>query len=301
MNEVLIFLGILVLFVAFVIYKGIVIVPQGFNYVVEYFGRYNKTLKPGLNLIIPFVQKVSFKVTTKDIVLDIPGQEVITKDNAVIIANAVSFISINEPSKAVYGVTNYEVALKNLVQTTLRSIIGEMELDDALSSREQIKTKLKEGISDDIVDWGLTLKNVEIQDIKPSSSMQDSMEEQAAAVRSKRAAITTAEGEKQAAITTAEGAKRAQILEAEGRMAAAEKDAAAQITLSESASTALKNIANGVGDKQLPAMYILGEKYIGALEKLSETENGKFVVMPSDITSSLAGLLGGSKMMNGDK
>lgn len=283
MMEILIGILVLLALVALFIKFSVTIVPQGYNYVIEYFGEYQKTFKPGLNFIIPLVEKVSARVTTKDIVLDVPGQEVITKDNAVIIANAVSFITITDPSKAVYGVTNYEVAVKNLVQTTLRSIIGEMELDEALSSRELIKTKLKNGIADDIIDWGITMKNVEIQDIKPSHSMQNAMEEQAAAVRSKRAAITAAEGNKQA-----------QILEAEGRKEAAKMDAEAQVTLSKSAQEAIENISKAVGNNELPAMFMIGEKYIKALEKFSASENGKTIILPADILGGIKGMLGKS-------
>ncbi len=166
--------------------------PQGYKFVVQRLGKYHKTLGPGLNIIVPYIDTVAYKVTSKDIVLDIPSQEVITKDNAVIVANAVAYINIIQPEKAVYGVENYALAIRTLVQTSLRSIIGEMDLDDALSSRDQIKAKLKTAISDDIADWGITLKTVEIQDINPSETMQRAMEEQAAAERARRATVTRA-------------------------------------------------------------------------------------------------------------
>ena len=155
------------LLVIITLYKGIRLVPQGSKWVVQRLGKYHGSLNPGLNLIIPYIDDVSFKITTKDIVLDIPSQEVITLDNVVIIANAVAYINIVSPEKAVYGVEDYELAIRTLVQTSLRSIVGEMALDDALSSRDQIKAKLKTSISDDIADWGITLKTVEIQDINP--------------------------------------------------------------------------------------------------------------------------------------
>ena len=180
--------AILVL-VLFTLAKGVRLVPQGYKWVVQRLGKYYTTLGPGLNIIIPFVDAVAYKVTTKDIVLDIPSQEVITRDNAVIIANAVAYINIISPEKAVYGVEDYEIAIQTLVQTTLRSIIGEMDLDDALSSRDKIKAHLKNYISDDISDWGITLKTVEIQDINPSGTMQTAMEEQAAAERARRATV----------------------------------------------------------------------------------------------------------------
>jgi regulator of protease activity HflC (stomatin/prohibitin superfamily) len=178
--------------------KGVKTVPQGYKHIVQRLGKYHSTLTPGLNFIIPYIDEVAYKLTTKDIVMDIPSQEVITEDNAVIIANAVAYINIVSPEKAVYGVEDYAFAIQNLVQTALRSIVGEMALDSALSSRDQIKAKLKAAISDDIADWGITLKTVEIQDINPSITMQQAMEEQAAAERQRRAAVTKAEGEKQA-------------------------------------------------------------------------------------------------------
>ena len=194
------FVIILLVLAVVVTYNMVAIVPQGFKFIVQRWGKYNRTLTPGINWIIPFMDKVAFKVTTKDIVLDIPSQEVITLDNAVLIMNAVSYINITTPEKAVYGIENYTWAIQNLVQTTLRSIVGEMNLDDALSSRDHIKAKLKAAISDDIADWGITLKTVEIQDIKPSPTMQSAMESQAAAERQRRATVTKADGEKQAAI-----------------------------------------------------------------------------------------------------
>ena len=169
--------GALLVLVIVTLGMGVKTVPQGYKHIVQRLGKYHGTLNPGLNFIIPYVDQVAYKITTKDIVLDIPSQEVITEDNAVIIANAVAYINIVSPEKAVYGVEDYNIAIQNLVQTALRSIVGEMSLDSALSSRDQIKAKLKAAISDDIADWGITLKTVEIQDINPSPTMQRAMEE----------------------------------------------------------------------------------------------------------------------------
>lgn len=149
---------VLIALVVFTIYKGVKMVSQGEKWIIQRLGKYHQTLEPGLNFIIPYVDNVAYKVTTKDIVLDIPSQEVITRDNVVIIANAVAYINIVQPEQAVYGIENYEHGIRNLVQTSLRSIIGEMDLDAALSSRDQIKAQLKHAISDDISDWGITLK-----------------------------------------------------------------------------------------------------------------------------------------------
>ena len=261
---------------------GVRIVPQGSKHVVQRLGKYHATLGPGLNLIIPYIDTVAYKVTTKDIVLDIPSQEVITRDNAVIIANALAYINIVAPEKAVYGVENYVFAIQSLVQTSLRSIVGEMDLDDALSSREMIKAKLKAGISDDIADWGITLKTVEIQDIKPSPTMQHAMEEQAAAERARRATVTRAEGDKSAA-----------ILQADGRLEASRRDAAAQVVLAEASQTAIRKVAEATQTGELPVVYLLGEKYIEAMRGLANSQNSKLVILPADLPAAVRGVLGG--------
>ena len=259
---------------------GVRIVPQGSKHVVQRLGKFNKSLGPGLNIIIPYIDTVAFKVTTKDIVLDIPSQEVITKDNAVIIANAVAYINIISPENAVYGVENYRVAIQNLVQTSLRSIVGEMDLDDALSSREHIKTKLKIAISDDIADWGITLKTVEIQDINPSPTMQKAMEEQAAAERERRATVTRADGEKAAA-----------ILEAEGRLEASRRDAEAKVVLAEATQKAIQKVTEAIQNNELPAMFLLGERYVEAVKDISASPNSKIVLLPADIPAAVRGIM----------
>ncbi len=263
---------------------GVRLVPQGSKHVVQRLGKYHKTLPPGMNLIIPYIDTVAYRVTTKDIVLDIPSQEVITRDNAVIIANAVAYINIVTPEKAVYGIENYEIAIQTLVQTSLRSIVGEMDLDDALSSRDQIKAKLKGAISDDISDWGITLKTVEIQDINPSPTMQKAMEEQAAAERGRRATVTRAEGEKEAA-----------ILEADGRLEASRRDAEAKVVLAEATREAVTRVATAVQDKELPVMYLLGDKYVDAIREMSTSDNSKTVVLPADIPAAVRGIMGSLK------
>ena len=263
---------------------GVRLVPQGSKWVVQRLGKYHKTLTPGLNILIPYVDNVAYKVTTKDQVLDIHSQEVITMDNAVILANAVAFINVISPEKAVYGIENYHLAIQNLVQTSLRSIIGEMALDSALSSRDSIKAKLKAAISDDISDWGIVLKTVEIQDIKQSQTMQKAMEEQAAAERERRATVTRSGGEKEAA-----------ILEAEGRLEASKRDAQAQVVLAEATQRAITKVTEAITDKELPAMYLLGEKYINSIEKMASAPNAKVVLLPADLPRALRGILGAGK------
>ncbi|NLF53299.1 MAG: SPFH/Band 7/PHB domain protein [Thauera phenolivorans] len=271
----------LLVFVVVTIAKGVRLVAQGEEWVVERLGKYHATLRPGLNILIPYLDRVAYKLVTKDIILDVQEQEVITRDNAVILTNAIAFVKVTDPVKAVYGVTDFSEAIRNLIMTTLRSIVGEMELDEALSSRDKIKARLRESIADEAVDWGLTVKSVEIQDIKPSQSMQKAMELQAAAERERKAAVTKAEGAKQAA-----------ILEAEARLESAKRDANAQVMLAEASAESIRRVSAGIGDQTGPMMYLLGEKYIGALEKLGESGSSKLVVMPADLQETLRGLVG---------
>ncbi|GAB3092689.1 SPFH/Band 7/PHB domain protein [Aestuariicella hydrocarbonica] len=273
--------AIIVIAVVVTVAKGVRIVPQGSKWLVQRLGKYHTTLDPGLNFTIPYVDDVAFKMTTKDIVLDVPSQEVITRDNAVIITNAVAYINIVDPNKAAYGVEDFGIAIQTIVQTTLRSIVGEMDLDDALSSRDLIKAKLKDAISQDIADWGVTLKNVEIQDINPSTTMQSAMEEQAAAERQRRATVTKATGDKEAA-----------ILEAEGRLEASRKDSQAQVVLAKASKEAIEMVTTAIGENEMPVMYLLGEKYVHAVQDLAQSPNSKMVVLPADIQATLKGILG---------
>lgn len=274
----------LILFLFLTLWKGVRIVPQGEEWVVERLGKYLKTLMPGLHILVPYIDSVAYKVITKDMILDIPQQEVITRDNAVLITNAIAFVKVTDTQSAVYGVTNFQMAVMNLVQTSLRSILGDMDLDQALSSRDQIKARLKTSIADDVADWGLTLKSVEIQDISPSGTMQKSMELQAAAERERKATVTRAEGDKQAA-----------ILEAEARLESAKRDAEVQIRLATASAEAIRLVTDAIPDKELPALYLLGEKYIASLKELGASSGSKVVLLPADIMKSVEGLLGGRR------
>ena len=284
MSGSFIFVVAVLIFVVVTLAKGVRILPQGEEWIVERLGKYNGTLKPGLNIIIPYLDRIAYKLVTKDIILDVQEQEVITRDNAVILTNAIAFIKVTDPVKAVYGVTDFAEAIRNLIMTTLRSIVGEMELDEALSSRDKIKARLRESIADEAVDWGLTVKSVEIQDIKPSESMQRAMEMQAAAERERKAAVTKAEGAKQAA-----------ILEAEARLESAKRDANAQVMLAEASAEAIRRVAAAVGDQAGPMMYMLGEKYIASLERMGSSESAKVVVLPADLQETIRGLLARGK------
>lgn len=264
------------------IIKGVRIVPQGEEWVVERLGKFAGVLTPGLHVINPIFTKVSYKVTTKDIILDVPEQEVITRDNAVIVANAVAFIKVSNIERAVYGIENFKEAMRNMVQTSLRSIIGGMDLNQALTSRDRIKTELKTAIADEALDWGLTVKSVEIQDIKPSTNMQDAMERQAAAER-----------ERVAVVTEAEGAKQSLILNAEARLEAARKDAEAQLVAAKASAESIKFIADAVKENNASATFLLGDRYIQSMQKMAESHNSKVVVVPGDLVSAVKNLVGG--------
>jgi len=275
------FMTVLLFPVVIGIWLGVRIVPQGEEWVVERLGRFHRVLEPGLNIIIPMIDQVRYKVTTKDIILDVPEQEVITRDNAVILANAISFLKVTNIERAVYGIENFREAMRNMVQTSLRSIIGGMDLNEALSSRDRIKAELKTAIADEAIDWGLTVKSVEIQDIKPSANMQHAMEMQASAERERIALVTRSEGEKQAL-----------ILNAEARLEAARKDAEAQEIAAKASAESMRIIGEAVKDSNSSATFLLGDRYIQALQKLSTSENSKLVLLPGDLIAAVKNLVG---------
>lgn len=281
MNAAFIVPLILLIFIVVTIAKGVRLVPQGQEWIVERLGRYRVTLKPGLNFLIPYMDTVGYKMITKDLILDIQQQEVITRDNAVLLANALCFAKITDPAKAAYGIEDYDQAVRSLTMTSLRSIIGGMDLDEALSSRDKIKALLREAMSEQTIDWGITIRSVEIQDIKPSESMQRAMELQAAAER-----------ERKATVTRAEGAKTAAILEAEARLESAKRDGDAQVTLANASAQAIERVKAAIGSDTGPMIYLLGEKYISAMEKLATSNNAKTIVLPADIQDTIGGLMG---------
>ena len=279
------FIIALLVFAVVTLIKGVRIVPQGEEWIVERLGKYHGTLLPGLSIIIPYLDRIAYRLVTKDIILDVQEQEVITRDNAVILTNAIAFIKVTDPIKAVYGVTDFSEAIRNMIMTTLRSIIGEMNLDEALSNRDKIKARLRESIADEAVDWGLTVKSVEIQDIKPSESMQKAMEAQASAERERKAMVTKAEGTKQAT-----------ILNAEAQLESARLQAEAQVTLAEASAEAIKRVSVAIADGDAPIRYLLGEKYIAAMSSIAKSDNSKTIVIPADLQDALSGMLGKSRV-----
>ena len=280
----MLYLGIIIVIVVLIVatlIAGIKTVPQGSEYVVQRLGKYHSTLKPGLSIIIPYIDQVAYVLLTKDEPLNIEQQEAITKDNAVILCTAITFVKVLDPVKASYGISNYRTAIQYLVMTNLRAIIGSMTLNEALSSRDHIKAKLKDQISNEVADWGLIVKSVEIQDIRPSDTMQTAMETQAGAERLKQAAVLQAEGKKQAA-----------ILEAEGKLEASRKEAEAQIILANASSEAIRQIKSAVGNEELPAYFLLADRYIDSIRKLSESSNTKTLLLPADFMAAVKGLIG---------
>jgi regulator of protease activity HflC (stomatin/prohibitin superfamily) len=274
---------VMLVVVAATIFAGVKTVPQGQEWVVERLGKFHKTLKPGLNFIIPYVDNVAYRVSTKGDVLAIGSQEVITRDNAVIITNAVAFIKVTDPTRAVYEIQNYEYAIQNLVMTSLRAIIGQMDLNSALSEREHIKARLQENIAKEVANWGIYVQSVEIQDIKPSESMQRAMEQQASADRFKQATILEAEGKREA-----------MIREADGKLEAAKREAEAQVRLAQASSRAISDISEAVKERDLPTLFLLGDRYINAITKMATSQNSKMVVLPADLPAAIRGMMGKS-------
>ncbi len=273
---------VLVILVLLVIFTGIKTVPQGFNYTVERFGRYTRTLTPGLNLIIPFIDRLGAKMNMMEQVLDVPTQEVITRDNAIVAVDGVAFYQVLNAPQAAYQVSGLENAILNLTMTNIRSVMGSMDLDELLSNRDAINDKLLRIVDDAASPWGIKMTRVEIKDINPPANLVESMARQMMAERNKRAQILEAEGLKQAQVLEAEGRKEAAFRDAEARERAAEAEARATQVVSE---------AIAKGDVQA-INYFVAQKYTEALAKIGSGGNSKIVLMPFE-ASSLIGSLGG--------
>lgn len=284
---------LVIIFLVITFVKCVRIVPQADQWVVERLGKYHTTLNPGLNILVPFVDVVAYRMSAKDQMFEVKGIEGITRDNATVGVNAICFIRIADPTKAAYGVDSYSSAVQNLVMTTIRNAVGGMNLDDTLSNRDQLAITLRANMEEQMDDWGLIIKTVDIQDITPSSSMRTSMEQQAAAERERKATETRAEGNKNAAIREAEGKKQAAILQAEAKLEASKREAEALETLAAGQRNATAQLAQALSaDKGHEAMsFQLANNYVSTLGQLSASNNSKVVAMPADLAQSVGGLL----------
>ena len=287
------FVILLIILALFAISAGVKTVPQGMEYTVERFGRYTHTLKPGLNLIIPFVDRIGAKVNMMEQVLDVPSQEVITKDNAMVTVDGVVFFQVLEASHAVYEVRNLQIAILNLVMTNIRTVMGSMDLDELLSQRDVINHRLLEVVDQATEPWGVKVTRIEIKDITPPRDLVDAMARQMKAERDKRAQILEAEGMKQAQILRAEGEKQYAVLQAEGRKEAAYRDAEARERQAEAEAKATAFVSEAIGKGNINAInYFLGQKYLDALKEIGTADNSKMVLLPIEATNILGSIAG---------
>nr|WP_040616921.1 SPFH domain-containing protein [Roseibium sp. TrichSKD4] len=285
-------IGLLVL-VVLVIFSGVKTVPQGYNYTVERFGRYRKTLTPGLNLIIPFVDSIGHKLNMMEQVLDVPAQEVITRDNATITADGVTFYQVVDAARAAYEVLGLENAILNLTMTNIRSVMGSMDLDQLLSNRDEINAKLLHVVDTAAEPWGVKITRIEIKDINPPRDLVDAMARQMKAEREKRAAILEAEGKRQSEILKAEGEKQSLILEAEGRKESAFRDAEAREREAEAEAKATQMVSQAIATGDVQAInYFVANKYVEAFKELATSRNQKTLILPMEASSLLGSLSG---------
>lgn len=277
----------------FILWSTVKIVPQGYQFTVERFGRYVKTIKPGLHLLTPFVDRVGRRMNMMEQVLDIPAQDVITRDNATVQTDAVAFIQIMDAASAAYEVSNLLIAISNLSMTNIRTVIGGLNLDEVLSNRDDINERLLRVIDAATQPWGVKVTRVEIKDLSPPADITEAMARQMKAERLKRAEILTAEGEKQSAILRAEGAKQSAILQAEGRREAAFRDAEAREREAEAEAKATAMVSEAIAKGDVSAInYFVAQKYVAAFEKLAESPQQRTVIVPADM-SALIGTIAG--------
>jgi regulator of protease activity HflC (stomatin/prohibitin superfamily) len=288
-----IFIIILVFLAVLTLYLGVKMVPQGYCWTVERFGRYTRTLMPGLNLIIPFVDGIGRKMNVMEQVLDVASQEVITKDNATLKVDGVVFFQVFDSAKASYEVAHLDSGIMTLTMTNIRSVMGSMDLDQCLSHRDEINDRLLRVVDAAVSPWGVKVNRIEIRDIVPPADIVTSMGRQMKAERDKRAEILTAEGERQSQILRAEGAKQSQILEAEGRREAAFRDAEARERLAQAEATATDALSTAIANGNTAALnYFIADKYIKAFGEFAKSPNQKVLMMPIEAMSVLGSLAG---------
>lgn len=288
---------VFVVFGIILIAKGARMVPQGYNWTVERFGKYTKTLRPGLNILIPFIDRVGEKMNMMEQVLDIPPQEVISSDNAQVTTDAVCFYQVQSAVKSAYEVNDLTRAMQNLVMTNIRAVLGSMELDEMLSNRDRINSSLLDKVDEATDPWGVKVTRVEIRDISPPRDLVDAMARQMKAEREKRAQILEAEGEREAAIKVAEGQKQSEILKAEGQLEAAKREAEARERLAEAEAKATHMVSKAIQGGDARAInYFVAQKYVDALGVLAESPNNKVMMIPLEASSVIGSIAGISEI-----
>ncbi|HYM04617.1 MAG TPA: SPFH domain-containing protein [Stellaceae bacterium] len=300
MTPILVVLLVLVIFALIVLWSGVKIVPQGTEWTVERFGKYVRTLEPGLQLITPFFDRIGRKINVQEGVIEIPSQTVITKDNATVTVDGVVFYQVLDVAKAAYGVQNLDRAMVALTLTNIRTAIGGMDLDETLSKRDEINARLMKVLDEATHVWGTKVTRVELKDVSPPEDVISAMAKQLTAERNKRATILQAEGVKEAQILTAEGEKQAQVLAAEARLAAAQKDAEARERLALAEANATASVSKAIAAGSLDALnYFVATKYISALGRLASANNSKIILMPLEASSVIGSLAGIAELAKG--